>query len=86
MEAALKDLVLKEFGISFFDPEKNEYACQIRLRGHSRQEVEIPNSNGGSAIAPIHLNINVEDPSGLVRRLLNFGLRKQLSHKPNDGG
>ncbi|MGY8691174.1 MAG: hypothetical protein ACKVHP_25970, partial [Verrucomicrobiales bacterium] len=67
--------------ISFFDPEKNDYACQIRLKGHSRKEVEIPNSNGGSAIAPIHLNINIEDPSELVRRALNLLVRKQLDTK-----
>ncbi len=78
VEMALKDLVVHELEMGFFDPETNEAACQVRLRGRSREEVPIPNTQGGKAFAPIHLNISVEDPSELVRRLLNFGVRRQL--------
>ena len=74
----MKDLVINQLKISFFDPDTSEQVCRIRLEGHSRKEVTIPETNGGKAIAPIHLNINVDDPSEIVRQLLNLGLRKQF--------
>ena len=87
VEAALKDLVVHELEIGFFDPDKRESVARIRLKGRSREEVPIPNTQGkGKAYAPIHLNINVDDPSELVRRLLNFGLRKQLNTRLNPVG
>ncbi len=87
VESALKDLVVHELEIGFFDPDAKESVARIRLKGRSREEVPIPNTQGkGKASAPIHLNINVDDPSELVRRLLNFGLRKQLNTRLKPGG
>lgn len=78
VESALKDLLVDEFEVGFFDPEEHDSVCRIRLKGRSRKEVPIPQTNGGTAVAPIHLNINVDDPSEWVRRLLDFGLRQRL--------
>lgn len=78
VEEALKDLVVDDLSIVFFDPEASESVCRIRIKGRSREKVTIPETGGAKAIAPIHLNINVDDPSELVRRLLDFGLRRQF--------
>jgi hypothetical protein len=79
VERALKDLLVDEFQMGFFDPDEHDSVCRIRLRGRSRKEVPIPQTNGGKAIAPIHLNIDVDDPSEWVRRLLDFGLRQKIN-------
>jgi hypothetical protein len=78
VEQALKDLVVDDLSIVFFDPDATESVCRIRIKGRSREKVTIPETGGAKAVAPIHLNINVDDPSELVRRLLDFGLRKQF--------
>ncbi|NCF93519.1 MAG: hypothetical protein GWQ05_21570, partial [Verrucomicrobiaceae bacterium] len=81
------EVLVHELVLGFIREEGQETINGNRSRGRSRDEVPIPNTQGkGKASAPIHLNINVDDPSELVRRLLHFGLRKQLNTRLKPGG